>query len=280
MPDSATLAVLRDLTSLTVISLCIGVVLFSILRAVRPAGAWAPGGRVIAHVFATPDLYLAVLLCALLLSGLAGDGGGTETETMADFSMLLVNVLFMLSLCAALLTYLAVVKKISPAEIFGLRLLTVRDAFKKALLYIIPLYIFVAVLAAVISQWALDGIWPSNGPQETVEAFQKADGMGLKVLMGIAAVIVAPIVEETVFRGFVYGVIKRYTDGFFAAIVSALLFAIVHLHVGSVVPLFMLALGLCLAYERTGSLLVPMWMHAIFNGTSTALILLGTDLPE
>ena len=234
----------------------------------------------ISHVFATPDLYLAVLLCALLLSGLAGDGGGTETETMADFSMLLVNVLFMLSLCAALLTYLAVVKKISPAEIFGLHLLTVRDAFKMALLYIIPLYIIVAVLAAVISQWALDGIWPANGPQETVEAFQKADGMGLKVLMGIAAVIVAPIVEETVFRGFVYGVIKRYTDGFFAAIVSSLLFAIVHLHVGSVVPLFMLALGLCLAYERTGSLLVPMWMHAIFNGTSTALILLGTDLPE
>lgn len=280
MPDSATLAVLRDLTSLTVISLCIGVVLFSVLRTLKPTGAWAPGGHVISDVFATPDLYLAVLLCALLLSGLAGDGAGTDPEPLADFSMLLVNVVFMLSLCAALLTYLAIVKKISPAEIFGLRLLTVPAAFRKALLYIIPLYIFVAVLAAVISQWALEGIWPANGPQETVEAFQKADGLGLKVLMGIAAVIVAPIVEETVFRGFVYGVIKRYTDGYFAAIVSALLFAIVHLHVGSLVPLFMLALGLCLAYERTGSLLVPMWMHAIFNGTSTALILLGTDLPE
>jgi membrane protease YdiL (CAAX protease family) len=46
----------------------------------------------------------------------------------------------------------------------------------------------------------------------------------------------------------------------------SLLFALVHHHVGSLVPLFVLALGLTTAYEATGCLLVPVFMHAIFNG--------------
>ena len=89
----------------------------------------------------------------------------------------------------------------------------------------------------------------------------------------IAAVIVAPIVEETVFRGFIYGVIKRFTDSWFAAFCSALLFAVVHFHIGSLIPLTVLALVLCAAYERTGSLVVPMMMHGLFNGTSIALMI-------
>ena len=280
MPDSATLAVLRDLASLTVISLFIGILLYSILRIVRPQAEWASSGKVISSVYSTPDLYLAVVLGSLFLFSLIGNDSESEPSPALGFSELLFNVIFLLLVCAGLLTYLAIVKKLSPAELFGLRSLPFLGTVGRALAYILPLYLFVAVLAALVSQWALNDIWPANGPQESVRAFQETDSIGIKLLMIIAAVIVAPIVEETVFRGFIYAVIKRYTDGYFAAITSSLIFAIVHLHVGSVVPLFCLALGLCLAYERTGSLLVPMWMHALFNGTSMTLLIFGTDLPD
>ena len=42
----------------------------------------------------------------------------------------------------------------------------------------------------------------------------------------------------------------------------------VHQHVGSLFPLFLLAIGLAVAYEATGCLLVPIFMHATFNGIS------------
>jgi len=42
--------------------------------------------------------------------------------------------------------------------------------------------------------------------------------------------------------------------------------------------LFVLALGFVGAYERTGSLLVPMLMHALFNAISlVALVVIGTE---
>ena len=42
-------------------------------------------------------------------------------------------------------------------------------------------------------------------------------------------------------------------------------FALSHLHAPSFVPLFVLSIGLGLAYEWTGSLLAPVTMHALFN---------------
>ena len=50
------------------------------------------------------------------------------------------------------------------------------------------------------------------------------------------------------------------------------------------IPLFVLALGLGIVYERTGSLLAPICMHAVFNGFSTLMLfhvaLQGPDHPE
>ena len=51
------------------------------------------------------------------------------------------------------------------------------------------------------------------------------------------------------------------------------MFAIVHMHVGSLLPLWMLAVLFCLAYEITGCLLVPMLLHAIFNAVSIIAML-------
>jgi membrane protease YdiL (CAAX protease family) len=128
------------------------------------------------------------------------------------------------------------------------------------------------VSIATVTQW-LEGIWPDLQPQQMVETFQTSGGIGIKVLVVIAAVVIAPLAEETLFRGFVYGVLKRYTDAPFAALASSLMFAIIHLHVGSLLPLCVLAVLFCIAYEITGCLLVPMLLHMIFNATSIVMML-------
>jgi membrane protease YdiL (CAAX protease family) len=79
------------------------------------------------------------------------------------------------------------------------------------------------------------------------------------------AIVIAPLAEEFFFRGFLYGVLKRYAGGLPALVFTAVAFALIHLHVPSLLPLFLLACVLTLAYELSGSLLVPMAMHSLFN---------------
>jgi membrane protease YdiL (CAAX protease family) len=43
--------------------------------------------------------------------------------------------------------------------------------------------------------------------------------------------------------------------------------------VGSLVPLCVLAVLFCIAYELTGCLLVPMLLHMIFNATSIVMMI-------
>jgi hypothetical protein len=88
-----------------------------------------------------------------------------------------------------------------------------------------------------------------------------------------AAVLFQPICEEFLFRGFFYGVWKRYLGPWGAGFFACLLFAAFHTNLVALPSLFALAAFLTIAYERTGSLLVPMAMHAIFNLTNLLLMI-------
>ena len=88
----------------------------------------------------------------------------------------------------------------------------------------------------------------------------------------IFAVAVAPAAEEFLFRFFLYGVLKRYFGRFFGLTANALLFAAVHTHLPSFAPLFVLGSCFTIAYEWSGSILVSMTMHALFNSVSLTLL--------
>ncbi len=101
----------------------------------------------------------------------------------------------------------------------------------------------------------------------------------MKILFCVSAVVVAPICEEFLFRGLVYGVFKRFGERIFAYVASSIFFAVVHGHVPTVLPLCLLAVALCLAYEITGCLWVPVAMHALFNALNLGLMwTVGTEL--
>lgn len=177
-------------------------------------------------------------------------------------------------IAALLLIYLGQLRDLNPAELFGFNLIRWRMNLRFMALWTVPMLLVVGGTAYVANHW-LQGVAPGVGEQELVKMFQTSGDWGLGAAIILAAVIVAPIAEEIMFRGFIYGVLKRYTDGPFAAILSGLFFAITHSHVGSLVPLWVLAIIFCAAYEVTGCLLVPMLLHAIFNSTSISVMLFG-----
>jgi CAAX protease family protein len=78
--------------------------------------------------------------------------------------------------------------------------------------------------------------------------------------------------EEFLFRFFLYGVLKRYFGRFLGVTVNALLFAAAHTHLPSFAPLFVLGSCFTIAYEWSGSILVSMTMHALFNSLSLTVL--------
>lgn len=115
----------------------------------------------------------------------------------------------------------------------------------------------------------------SGQEEEAIRLFKASSGLEPKIAMIMAAVVVAPLLEEFVFRGYLYPVFRRYLGAGVGVVLNSALFAGVHAHLPSVAPLFVLAVCLTLAYEATGSLLVPMVMHALFNSFNVALLILG-----
>jgi membrane protease YdiL (CAAX protease family) len=93
------------------------------------------------------------------------------------------------------------------------------------------------------------------------------------VTVFVTAAIMAPFLEEALFRGYFYPTLKRYLGPVASAILVSLLFAAFHANLAVLPALFVLAICLTVAYEWTGSLLVPMTMHALFNTTSLSVML-------
>jgi membrane protease YdiL (CAAX protease family) len=99
---------------------------------------------------------------------------------------------------------------------------------------------------------------PPQSPQQVVGCVR---GAGLAAL-GPVVTVAAPIGEELYFRGFLYNSLRRRLRVIPAALLSGVLFGLVHLIVPS---LSVVGVGLALVYERRGSLVASMAAHAAFN---------------
>lgn len=98
------------------------------------------------------------------------------------------------------------------------------------------------------------------------------------IVRTVQAVIFAPILEELWFRGVVLESLRPYGNGF-AIFVTAILFGITHANLAQF--FYATAIGLFLAYIaiHTGSIVVPMILHAIMNGISSITSIL-LAIPE
>jgi membrane protease YdiL (CAAX protease family) len=93
------------------------------------------------------------------------------------------------------------------------------------------------------------------------------------VLTFISLVILPPLVEELLMRGYLYTSLKKKLSKIWAALVTSIIFAAAHLQFGSDAPLlwvaaidtFVLSLFLVSLRERTGSLWASMTLHATKN---------------
>ena len=92
-------------------------------------------------------------------------------------------------------------------------------------------------------------------------------------LLGLT-VLAAPLCEEFIFRGLIFGGLRRTLTPLLSALVSAAIFAVVHPPL-SMLPVFVLGLCTAWAYQRSQTLLAPMLVHALYNAAVVTALLLG-----
>lgn len=192
-------------------------------------------------------------------------------------AMVGVAVIFLL-FCTGILAALRL-RHISWRETFGLTRLGVLGILGRAALLLLLAYPLI-IVASTLSQILLAaGGDDDNSAQELVRFFVQSDVQYAKWVVAISAMVIAPMYEEFIFRGYIYGVVRRYGGVTVGVLFNAALFASIHVHLPSFAPLFVLAVCLSLAYEWTGSLWVPMCMHAMFNSlTVINLLFNGKDV--
>lgn len=178
----------------------------------------------------------------------------------------------------ALLRELIVRQLGQPLRTLGLAWTAPRNLGLAVLLCV--LLLFPISLINVLGQLLLArivGLEPA--PQSVVSLFRETAAtqpVALTVGLVFLGVVLAPVVEETVFRGLLHGWLRVRWGARPAGIVSAAAFAAAHANLGASIPLFFLGLVLSSLVERTGSLLPAMTYHAFFNGLTFALLFAST----
>jgi membrane protease YdiL (CAAX protease family) len=136
----------------------------------------------------------------------------------------------------------------------------------------------VCILAMTVgyADWLRGAGFPE---QQAVTTLAESQDPVLVVLLAFTAVVVAPVAEEFVFRGYLYPALKARAGVWCAGLGSSLLFALAHGSVFAFLPLWILGGLLVWAYERSGSLWVPVAAHALFNLATVCIQLAGRWFP-
>jgi hypothetical protein len=155
---------------------------------------------------------------------------------------------------------------------------TLRDlgwrGFKWWWLPIVPVATYVALVGASYLQTINQNLFPgiSNGQCHEVQH----DYSHYYVLAIIVVCVIAPLSEETIFRGFIYGWLHRWGPALLAIPLSAVIFSAVHQQLVLFLPLFFVGVVLASLYQGSRSIIPGILTHALFNLPNIIAILSTT----
>ena len=237
--------------------------------AVRQNGAAALGDR----EFGLPEAVAAILLIGwFILNVWVAAKVQPATFQTRD---LLVTAAFSLAVISILTTLLQM-RGFSVLSLGGFSRLGFGRIVSTAAVLLFAAYPLLFAADAV-SRWLLN---EGSSKQQIIEMFTGSNTLQQRVLIIVLAIAIAPLAEEFIFRFFLYGVLKRYLGRGPGLVLNSLLFAVVHVHLPSLGPLFILGGCFTLAYEWSGSILVSMTMHALFNFFSLSALAFPNLIPQ
>ncbi len=135
-------------------------------------------------------------------------------------------------------------------------------------------WLMVMPLVLLIGWLMNEIIGDQGGSNPLLELVLGSDEFIPLFLLLITTVVLAPVFEELVFRGILLPVLVSKVGKISGVLLSALIFALAHLSVGELPPLFVLGIGLALMRLSSGRLFPCALMHSLWNGVTFISLLL------
>jgi len=104
--------------------------------------------------------------------------------------------------------------------------------------------------------------------QPTMQILEISVSPVQRFCFGMTAIVLAPLVEEILFRGILYRFLQQRGFPTTALLGTALLFGLIHGSWMTLLPLAALAVIFALLYDKTGNLLAPIFAHSVFNAVN------------
>lgn len=202
---------------------------------------------------------------AIVVTGHAGDSVGN-----IPMWVLALNMVAMWTVYVVALPRLLRFEEVSPVVAFR-RWFTARDVAVG-----IPLGIFGQLVLVNLVNWPLSQLFPDSFSFEEVS--QRAEEIAATapgawvVLLVFVVVLGAPVVEEIVYRGCLQSNLVTTAGEKIGILLTAIIFAAIHLAPVEFPGLFVFALVLGIARAKTGTLGLPIITHLAFNATGLLLV--------
>lgn len=121
------------------------------------------------------------------------------------------------------------------------------------------------LLAAILGPWAE---WAQLQTEPPLYAW----GWAVHI---IGAVVFAPLIEEIIFRGVIFGTANQKRGRIWAYIITGVVFSLMHgINPVTFGQIFVVSASLTLLYERQGNLAAPIIAHGVFNLVASVIMLL------
>lgn len=134
----------------------------------------------------------------------------------------------------------------------------------------------IGYIASLILAWIFTAIFSLlpwfNATETQNVGFESLISGGDRLVAFITLVIVAPIAEEIIFRGWLYGKLRAKISMIPAMLIVSTLFGIVHGQWNVGVTVFAISLVLCFLRETTGTIYSGILVHMLKNGIAFFLL--------
>lgn len=124
------------------------------------------------------------------------------------------------------------------------------------------------VLTAAVTAIAMSFLTFVNYDQAQDTGFTNMSSQAEYILAFLMLVVIAPVAEELLFRGYVFGKLRKYAPLWIAILITSLLFAVVHFAWNVGLDVFALSIVLCLLRVVSGSLWPSIMLHMLKNGVA------------
>jgi membrane protease YdiL (CAAX protease family) len=171
----------------------------------------------------------------------------------------------------AVIIFLARVSFARRLKGFGLNLRTIHKDFPAALLNLLSVWPFIIAMIVLTMRLGKLILGPDFEiqPHEDLELIRAYSQLPVRVLIIVTAVVIVPTFEEMLFRGLFQTMLRSISaKPWLSIVISSVLFALSHANAGHWPALFVLSLCMGYSYEKSGSLLRPIFIHSLFNATS------------